>query len=235
MKYNSGITSLVLVFLGLGILSANAQAQDASNDQQIGIRFGASLPNGGELGADYQFNEHLRAGGSYGYLHYADAANLQVQGGFKHFYGFAGIDMINANNAGRTAIADAINQQVTNANQSGFNGIRFKESDFRMTDLGIGGGLGVKFGIFYLEAGLRTTRLRQIANDKVDMFVNTVENYVNSNLNLSASDRAAAIQKVESMRNDVKSQLLQQYNNIPGGLNVLPVLRIGIRIPIGLY
>ena len=232
------ITLFVLTLLSTSFLTHSAHAQDS--EMQAGVKINLAVPNGLEVGGDFQPNENFRAGASYGYLHYADAVNLQVQGGFKHVYLFGTIDFLNANGYGRNAIADAVNKTIADASnnnssaQAGLSGIRFKQTDFKMTDFGVGGGIGVKFGVFFLDVGFRTTRIKQLANDKIDMFVDHVETYIDQNPNLTPDQRASAKAQIESTRTDTKNQLLQAYQSVPGDLNIIPVVRIGVRIPIGL-
>ena len=203
------------------------------------IQLDASALNGAELGAGYQVSDNFGFGANYGYLRYADAANLQIRGGLKHFYAFGTINLINANARGRQAIADAVNKIVTDQankdaeSQRALSGLSFSQGDFKMHDLGAGGGLGMKFGAFFLELGVRTTQIRSDANQEVDMFINKMEEHVQNNQNLTVVEKQDMQTQLETARNDAKNGLNQTYQQIPGKLMFAPDFRIGFRITIG--
>jgi len=222
----------LLAFVSIGFLSNSAQAQ-------INLNVDASALNGPEVGAGYQINDNLGFGANYGYLKYANAVNFQFRAGLKHLYAYGTVNMISADSQGRNAIAGAVNQMIVDQEnkdpnvKQGVGGFQVAPSEFKMTDLGVGGGVGIKFGVFFMEAGLRTTRITEIANQQVDGFINNLQTYVNNNPNVNPVERADANAQIESMRADVKSQLQSQFNQIPGSLKFLPEFRIGLKFTIG--
>jgi len=223
---------LLLAFVSIGLFSQAAHAQ-------LNLNIDASVPNGAEVGAGYQINDNLGFGANYGYLKYANAVNFQFRAGLKHLYAFGTVNMISADSQGRNAIANAVNQMIVDQEnqdpnvKQGLGNFRVAPAEFKMTDLGVGGGVGIKFGVFFMEAGLRTTMITQIANQQVDGFVNNLQSYINNNPNLTPSERSDANAQIETMRGDVKTQMQSAFSQVPGALKLLPEFRIGLKFTIG--
>ena len=222
----------LIPFLSL-IFSFNSNAQ-------VGGRIGLSIPNGVELGADVRPSEIFRVGANYGYLHHADAANLQMAVG-KKVYFFGTLNVINVNKRGRLAIATALDDLIVKKSNEPQNtsfkrvisGYHVESEDFKMTDLGIGGGIGYKYGIFFIEGGIRTSKMTSITDKKVDTFIDSLKDHVNENERITFVERDLAMQEIEYMRGDVKKQIRTAFGQAPGNLKILPEIRIGIRIPLG--
>ena len=208
---------------------------------QVGARIGLSIPNGIELGADVMPNPNLRVGANYGYLRYADSANLQASAGSKNVYFFGTLNTVNVNGRGREAIAEALTEMMEKKKQEPQNaeykrvidGYHVESEQFKMRDLGVGGGIGLKFGIFFIEGGIRTTMITTLVDEKVDNFIDSLKDYVDKNPRVTFIEKDLAKQEIEYMRADVKSQIKDGFAQAPGNLKLLPEVRIGVRIPIG--
>ena len=226
------LSLILLSIVSFGAFSSVAHAQ------RLGVDVAASVPNGAEIGLDLQANDHLGFRANYGYLRYADAANFQVRVGLKHIYLYGDIGVINANNTGTDAMSTYANQEIIKQEnksptyKQALGGFQLNQGDFKMTDLEMGGGVGVKFGWFFAEAGLLSTQVMNIANNKVDVFVDKAEAYIDNNQSLTPAQKDIANQKAEQMRVNVKSGILQQVQGVPGQLKMLPQITIGFAIPI---
>lgn len=203
---------------------------------QLALHLGAGAPNGVELGADIALRKYLRVGGSYGYLHYGENFNAKLKvGGI--FYGYLGLNRLGINRRGiltlENTLNNAIDAQISIDDpelQQVYDEIRFTADDFKIIDRSVSAGIGLRSRFLFLELGLRTTQTNQIVHSKIDLAFDKFESAVSSQM--SGSEYYEAIEELQGIRADVKSQYDEMTQIVPGGLRYLPELRLGIRIPI---
>lgn len=202
---------------------------------QVALHMGAGVPNGVEVGADIALRKYIHVGGSYGYLHYGENFNGKLKlGGI--FYGYLGLNRLGTNRRGVVALENAFNSAVDTQIsaydvelQQVYDDIQFTSDDFRIVDRSVSAGIGLRSRFLFLELGLRTTQANRIVHSKVDLAFDKFESAISSQV--SGNEYYEAMDELQSIRADVKSQYDEVTSTLPAGLRYLPELRLGIRIP----
>ncbi|MCT4641127.1 MAG: hypothetical protein N4A33_02445 [Bacteriovoracaceae bacterium] len=208
---------------------------------QVGINISGGLPNGVELGVDYKPVKLVRIGGNFGSTKYTNNLNLKVSVGLPFIYAYGAINRLSMTSISKNALSDMVNEtfeaqlDMSDATQKHLydNALKTNSSDFHIVDIGLSGGLGFKAGWFFLEGGLRTTKLKTIMHNKTDLFLDRVNTYISDNYNTSDPQYYALKDEVANVRSEVHTSINEGAAQLPGQLKYLPELKIGVRIPIG--
>lgn len=211
----------------------------SSYAQQVGIEAGASAPNGAQIGVNYEINKTFGVSASYGYLKIGDSGALEFRAKKGKIYAFASANYIATNEYGEVLITDGINYQVRQSTKENatykkaFSGYKANAADYQVSDLQIGGGIGVQFGWFFVQLGLRGTQVRTEFNEKADNAIRSIQAYAEEAFPDATIDQKSQIQiELAGVRAELQTQFEKMADKAPADLKVLPEFRFGFRFPL---